>query len=414
MKTHSALILLFFFSIEGYTQSWQLINTSNSAIPSNNVTSLATDRNGKIWISTTSGLAGYDGSWKIYGINNDTYYGNKLYNVWYSHDLIWVGTQFYGLWSFDGSNIWQNYQGNSSGNGIKGFGIDNNDTIWILDKFECFSKWCNNQWSEVITFISFPNSLFIDKSGNKWILSGNSGLRKYNNGKIFHYSVSWDTSSVNYIPDPCLYCMVEDSRGNYWIGSDDKGLLKFKGTKWTYFDTTNSKICSNRIRAIAIDNNDILWVGTRDKGISKYDGVSWINYDTNNSPLLSNNINSILIAKDKKIWIAHGYNFLYGGADNGKGIVVLDENGVSVLKNITECNINLFPNPFHDNIYINSDNEIGYAEIEIYNLSGEKLKSIIKHKRGLTMIDLHEYNCGIYIVNIVVGQKKYVYKIVKE
>ncbi len=63
--------------------------------------------------------------------------------------------------------------------------------------------------------------------------------------------------------------------------------MKFDGSAFTYFDTSNSNICSNKIRALAIDENDILWMGTYDGGVSKYDGTQWTNYNTVNfSPSL--------------------------------------------------------------------------------------------------------------------------------
>ena len=312
-------LLLFACNMSG--QTWNVINKVNSPIPSDNVTSISSDQDGKIWISTLGGIAGFDTVWHPYNLNNTSTY-EEILNVWCKDSTVWVGTEFRGLWSFDGISHWVDYNAYSSGNGINGFGVDGDSIIWILDKFGNFSRWNGNQWIDVLTFIDHPNSLFVDRNGTKWILSGNMGLIRYQNGEVYRFNNSWDENSPAYIPDASLYSMAEDSEGIYWIGSYYKGLLRFDGTSFVYFDTLNSGICSNHIRTLAIDENDILWIGTWDGGVSKFDGSTWTTFNTINSPLSSNIVNSISIARDHKIWMANGYN----GNGGGKGIVVLDEN----------------------------------------------------------------------------------------
>jgi hypothetical protein len=72
------------------------------------------------------------------------------------------------------------------------------------------------------------------------------------------------------------------------------------------YDTTNSGIPSNEIRALFFDKNDHLWVGTEDKGIGMFDGNFWTYYNTSNTPLQSNLINDIQQHFNGDMWFSTG------------------------------------------------------------------------------------------------------------
>ncbi|MCC9169014.1 FG-GAP-like repeat-containing protein [Pontibacter harenae] len=317
------LPVLFFLIFPFYLKA-QLWTNPATGLPSSNVTSIAIDSEDKIWISTLSGIAAFENNlWKTYGLNNSSG-GEEILNVWATGQSIWVGTEYRGLWEFDGSSNWKNYHPNSSGNGIVGFGQDSKGTVWILDKFGSFDKWTGSSWEEINWYISQGTNLFVDKEDNVWVLSNNTGLLKYKDGVTTKWSSSWyDKTRPDYIPNGSLHDMVQDADGMYWIASDG-GIMKFDGTNFQVFDTSNSAISSNKTRCLAIDHDGALWIGTRDAGIIRYDGTTWTTYNTVNSPLHSNIINSIAVDGDNKIWVANGYNHLISGGQ-GKGVFVLDQ-----------------------------------------------------------------------------------------
>lgn len=370
------LLFLLLLSTNSFCQTWEIYNSSNSGIPSNAVSGISISENNKVWISTLSGVASFDTIWQTHGINNNpSSHLDKATNIWCIDSLVWVGTKYDGLWSFDGVDSWTL----SAGSGIVGLGIDSNDTLWILHEFGGLDKWNGTNWEEIIGVAGYGESLLIDSKDTIWLLSRNTGLKKYAGGVLTEYNNTWDSTMNNYIPDASLYDIAEDSHGNLWIGSDNKGVIKYDGEEFTYYDTTNSNISSNRIRSIAIDINDVLWIGSYDNGISKYDGFEWTNYNTINSPLSSNHINSIAIGSDGKIWIANGYNENGGG----NGIAVLDEgNNVSggilpnapselILKGISVEEVKL---SWADN----SDNETGFIIERSMNIQNnfEQIKYI--------------------------------------
>ena len=397
-------LLLVSFTIEAFSQSWEVYNTSNSGIRSDNVTAISADQNGKMWISTVSGICSFDGLWKNHHINNAPYSYDEILNVWCVGDTIWIGTEYQGLWSFDGNDKWVDYHPNSLGNGVVGLGVDSEKTLWILDKFGSFDRWNGTSWEEIIWNVSHGNSLFVDSKDNVWLISGNSGLRKYDDGDWTEYNNTWDPAQMNYIPDASLYCMLEDSKGTYWIGGNYKGLLKFDGNTFTYFDTSNSGIASNKIRALAIDKDDNLWIGTRDNGVSKFDGNSWTNYNTINSPLSSNIINSIAIGTDDKIWIANGYNE-FTLPSGGQGVVVLDENNDNSGGTLPDAPTDLIIEGISVNEQAlswsdNSTNETGFIIERSVNSQSDfqQIKFINQNNTSFTDYDVSEENTYYYRV----------------
>jgi hypothetical protein len=53
-----------------------------------------------------------------------------------------------------------------------------------------------------------------------------------------------------------------DSSGNVWIATQWAGLVKFDGTNWTVYTASNSGLPDNRVRTIAVDDNNDIWIGT--------------------------------------------------------------------------------------------------------------------------------------------------------
>ncbi len=88
------------------------------------------------------------------------------------------------------------------------------------------------------------------------------------------------------------------------IGIIIAGVMLFecsrKGTKeeppptpiWTTYNTSNSGLAINYVKAIAIDSSSIKWFGTGG-GVSKFDSYSWTIFDTSNSGLANNHVAAI-------------------------------------------------------------------------------------------------------------------------
>ncbi len=98
----------------------------------------------------------------------------------------------------------------------------------------------------------------------------------------------------------------------------DGGLAKFDGVNWTVYNTSNSGLPDNGVRAIAIDGQGNKWIGTYGGGLAKFDGVNWTVYKTSNSGLPNNDVWAITIDGQGNKWIGTG----------GGGLAVYREGGV--------------------------------------------------------------------------------------
>jgi Secretion system C-terminal sorting domain/Two component regulator propeller len=406
MKKFSIIITILNFMDISYSQNWnfQIFNTSNSSIPSNDVTSITLDSKKQLWIGTTDGIGKYSNEqW-----SSVKDFNGGLLKIWSTGDSIWTGTEFDGLWMFS-NNQWLDYDPNSIGNGILGFAIGKNDTIFRLDKFENFEKWSGNSWIDILSFVDDPEFLYSDSKKNIWVGSGNMGLYKYNNGNLFQFVNNIiDTTAANYIPAYDLRCMVEDKDSNLWIGTGDVGLLRYNGNKWEKIATpSNAKVLD-----INIDNNNAIWLGT-DNGIMRYFNGEWLSFNSSNSSLPDNRVVSIISENENKIWAAVGYNDMYS-PPGGKGIVCLTSEFTGIKTN-SRIDYQIYPNPTSSSIFVDFNNtSFKEMKISITNLNGKILYfNCLRNTISNLRIDMNDYPNGVYLINIQSENITFMDKIIK-
>ncbi|MGB1205116.1 MAG: two-component regulator propeller domain-containing protein [Chitinophagales bacterium] len=121
--------------------------------------------------------------------------------------------------------------------------------------------------------------------------------------------------------------LAVDENGAKWIGTDN-GLLKHENDSWTIFQTASSPIPDNQIRAISIDSANNIWIGTFLAGIMRFDSENWTFFNTSNSDLPENQITDITFDDNENVWIA-----------TTGGLAKLDN-----TENISVFNGNIMPN----------------------------------------------------------------------
>lgn len=112
------------------------------------------------------------------------------------------------------------------------------------------------------------------------------------------------------LPDNTIRAIEFDQSGNTWIGTD-KGLAKFDGTNWTVLDSSNSGLPVNEIRSIAVDVASRLWVGTMQAGFAIYNGINWVNYNTTNSLLADDQVRCISFDTQDSAWLGTSGGVVY-------------------------------------------------------------------------------------------------------
>ena len=301
--------------------NWDLIDTSNSNLPSNNISDITNDRDGAIWVSTDNGFAKYLGqnNWEVFHTPNITFgdvclsivsqdsiiwvatvnglvrYCNSQLTVFndinsslgtpyiislaVESDKLWVGTFQYGLYVYDGISF-QNFNYMNTGNMPLG-------NVWSINVGEDGVKWMscadarvgapnlsnvlsydNSTWNLYDTTNSdierFSRGVSIDIYNNKWITDLQGHLKKYDDINWFNFD------SSNVFPQAVFEKseVAFDSVQNKWMCTST-GISKFNDTNWTFYDSSNVPF-SNAIKltsCIFVDSTDNKYIGTHNSGL---------------------------------------------------------------------------------------------------------------------------------------------------
>jgi ligand-binding sensor domain-containing protein len=134
-----------------------------------------------------------------------------------------------------------------------------------------------------------------------------------------------------------------------------------------------------------------LWVVTWAEGICLFDGENWTVYNTFNSPLPSNHIRAVTQDHHGDIWI---------GTDNG----------VAVLKGLYELipqeepepekELLVYPNPTHNELFIDfPDSTWLNSTVRVFNMQGQQIYGQSVSDLSISL-SLGSYSNGVYMVDI--------------
>jgi ligand-binding sensor domain-containing protein len=88
------------------------------------------------------------------------------------------------------------------------------------------------------------------------------------------------------------------------------------GDNWTYYETMNSSIPTQKLNAVYAQTDNTIWIGTKEKGLMKFDlPDTWTTYNSTNSSMHSNNITSLAADLQGTIWFGNELGF--GKIENG-------------------------------------------------------------------------------------------------
>ena len=124
---------------------------------------------------------------------------------------------------------------------------------------------------------------------------------------IAHIGQSQIISSFSISNSPLPFNTVrclEYEANTLWIGTD-LGLARFENeNEWTVFNSLNSDLWNDDIRAIKADGDSLLWVGTIQGGLFCFDGSNWTNYNPEYAGLGDFLVRAIEIDLEGNIWVA--------------------------------------------------------------------------------------------------------------
>lgn len=279
--------------------AWHLVNTNNSSLPDNRITSLSINDN-LLAIGTQDGLVRTKiddnigllryldlfTEWEVFTEDShplasrrifSVYVDNKFqvwtsYGVWNNNNLLIEQTEDIVITRISSNNVfthWQNHNNGLITDQIKGF-REINDVIFIYT------------WGEGLFF--FENSIWKNRKS--------------------------DTMTANNITDISV-----DLNGKIWVcngfvGGDiqrrgNPGISGFDGNSWTTFRAATSPLVHDRIFRITTDARNRKWFGSWNHGISVFDENkdTWYHYNRGNG-LPANEIGALTTDDENNIWIS--------------------------------------------------------------------------------------------------------------
>lgn len=297
--------------IDGFSKTYEA--KDGSGLSSNAVKQVMEDREGRMWCATLrGGVTILDAKKRSFNVIvpkqlNPSLKSNFFVSTFFeeSEQRIWVGTDGYGLFSWDRTTktllpvaesdlkdksitkIWRDKKYrlwvSTWNNGI--YRIENNGKQ--IKHYRCYDPvnkiWADNVWN-----------IFEDRRGRIWATTfGHAGLYKWNEA----------TSEFVFISNKFgnILTFWEDLRGDLWFGNDAQLIhYRLHDQRMITYDL------GYRIRAIyGTEDSKNLWIGTEGRGILSINVHSgkFISYGEEQG-LSNNNILNILPDDNGQLWLS--------------------------------------------------------------------------------------------------------------
>ncbi len=410
-------LLLLIIVRSGFAQGpvWITYDSSNSGLPENYVPSIAIDNFNNKWFGTVySGVAKFDNtSWNVFNSSNSGLAAHNVQCIYIdSLNNKWFGSGWLGYISKFNDFTWTVYDSASSGGilvnyvGTNDIIVDKNGDLLIGTTMMGVKSFNGTVWSNVAlgTLWYYLFDLAKDENNNLWVgyggSSGNGGSTWYDGSTYSNY-----TTSNSPICSDEIKSIAVETNGTVWMASRYDGISKFNGSTWTNYSTVDIGLPDDAFNEVIIDQNNIKWFATPANGLLKFNDTSWTNYNISNSLIPGNDLLSLAIDPNNNLWV--------GTLSHGVG--VFNENGVVLSVGetrsneiITSCN----PNPFTDNFTILSKAN-GSKTVTIFAADGKIIFSHTFANETEMKINTNKWDRGIYFVRIAMENSSSTHKIVK-
>lgn len=242
-------------------ESWEILNTDNSSLPSNSIYEISFIDN-ETWIGTNSGLVIIrDDEWEVLNIDNSDLPSNEIWSISKGfEDTYWIGTRDGGLVKIYKDGLWKVLNESNSGihNSVYDIVYDNQEVLFAGTGGGLFYEFDNNNWTKVqITDLPIL-ALITDNNGHLWFSTQHELYfwERSNNQNI----VKYDYNSSD-LPSGEILSLSTDIENNIWIGVGS-GLVLLKDDQFSHFNMDNSQLINNWVSSVFVDSNNNIWVGT--------------------------------------------------------------------------------------------------------------------------------------------------------
>ena len=293
--------------------NWQSWSLSEVGLPDNaQVNALRPAPDSSLYVATNAGLAIYrQGAWSVINTSNAAIPTNTLWDVAFGPDgKTYYATNTFGVVVQDGDS-WAFYNNTNTGlplmRNVYSLGFADDGSLWTsvglppqatlrLTRFD------GAAW----TLFTGPNiglpdntafrKIQTDEDGRLWMTTSTS-LSMLEQGSWTHHL----NTEIGCTPDNNYPAI--DATGQVWILASCQ-LMRFDGHAWQQTDAGLAGHCAgNIISGLAEDTEGNIWMGANFGCISRTDGLNW----THDYPIqlgtTDNNINTLFADAEGKMWV---------------------------------------------------------------------------------------------------------------
>ena len=340
----------------------------------NDIQSIAHDKDGVIWIASRFGVRSYDGaSWKLYSEVNV----EEIQNI--SSEFYFAGVTKNNVKYFLGKNFLVMYDGEN----------------WTYD------SWLKDNDLRTPSWIGGNKVIMMDNNDTLWFIDSNGSVVSYD-------GIEWKlhTSETTGIEGVGTSCVV-DNNNVKWFGTN-KNLYSYDDIEWK--NHSAELVSLKGITFMIVDESNIIWMLNGNK-LQSYDGVSQMEYAVN----LSGFSMQLAIDNNGLIWIAGINNIGPGGIVSiNKDAVLSSVDDEQVLPTAVSITAN-YPNPFNPSTTINFTlDRSGYTSVVIYNIMGQSVRELVtgQMNAGIHNVDWdgrddsgNAVSSGVYICRLKMGEQ---------
>jgi signal transduction histidine kinase/ligand-binding sensor domain-containing protein/ActR/RegA family two-component response regulator len=277
--------------------------TTAHGLPSPNVTALALDHRGGLWIGTTAGVARLVGDRLVSrtGIREPDSEGMNVTALLEDREgSIWVATRHGGLHQLRNvpfEAITKRHGGLAHDDVLAVF-EDHAANLWVGTDGAGLTQLHDGTHFTWTAQEGLPSNviwtLAETRDGAIWIGTP-KGLARILHGRITSFA------GVGGYPQGGIRAILEDRRGNLWIGSSRQGLWRLRGSEVKQFTKENDGLSSNSITVLRESREGALWIGTTDGGLDRMSRGLFTNYSVEQG-LRSNDVTAVL-CEDQHVWV---------------------------------------------------------------------------------------------------------------
>lgn len=257
------------------------------------------DREGTVWIGTTSGLYQMrEAAITLYSKRNGLSW-NETYSIFQDRaGAIWIGTWGGGVNKYENGRFlsYQRAEGLPSDN-ITCIYQEHSGRLWVGANggVSYFDNGRFKPYEDEYGLLKRDVwAIQQDRAGDFWF-GTDAGLVKLKDGTLTEYTTR-DGLSHNVIRS-----LFEDHTGTLWIGTD-QGLTRLRNGMFTAY-TEHGGFIGNQVRAIYEDSEGVLWIGTYDGGLYRWRDEQLTRYTTKEG-LHDNGVFGILEDGVGNLWMS--------------------------------------------------------------------------------------------------------------